>query len=114
MSAAPGCERALTNTTSAVASSAATLGLGSNVWLSVPSGITPPTLARAPATLAISDVIGATVVTTWRGPLRATVGDWPVVAAAGGQVKEVGGGGGGGADRPRAQAPAARATTASV
>ena len=57
--------RPLTNTRSALDSTAAALGLGSNVWESSPSGTIPVTDARSPAMLATIEVIGATVVTTW-------------------------------------------------
>lgn len=54
----------LRNTTSAVLSSSATLGLGSKVWELVPSGTMPRTTARSPAMDWTMLVIGETVVAT--------------------------------------------------
>ena len=56
------------NTTSAVESSSAADGGGSNVWELVPSGTRPTIRARSPMTFAAMDVIGATVVTTSERP----------------------------------------------
>jgi hypothetical protein len=47
---------------SAVLSSSATCGAGSNVWLFVPSGTMPSIRARSPAIDEAIDVMGDTVV----------------------------------------------------
>ncbi len=54
------------NTMSAVVMTSAADGGGSKVWEFVPSGTMPTISARSPMMFAAIEVIGATVVTTWR------------------------------------------------
>ena len=53
-------------TMSAVVITSAADGDGSKVWELVPSGTMPTISARSPMMFAAMEVIGATVVTTWR------------------------------------------------
>ena len=68
-------------TTSAFDSTSAALGFGSKVWLSLPSGTIPVTVARSPTTLETMLVIGATVV-TMTGLPSVAVSDPPLQAEA--------------------------------
>ncbi len=59
------------NTMSAVVMTSAADGGGSKVWELVPSGTMPTISARSPMMFAAIEVIGATVVTTWRSDVDA-------------------------------------------